>query len=249
MKASIIVMCHGNVSCLRYCFEQAKASNPGSKIHFLGDGTNDVYDAVEHHNSNDYLQTAVEFKKIYKHMDSSQRAYKLRNIQLYSFVLNEFVRANHIDKFLLIDIDVMLYCDIEKEFERLRAWDFSLGYTLRNNLEMCPSPIFWNNVEALNEFCDFITNMYAGKDSKNFKELVNFYNRRKRFPKRGNVGIMVLYALFVKKSRFSVYFVDEIDNDSTHELNMNIPLGGKYQYQMQTHRMRVKKLKWIGNRP
>lgn len=249
MNIPVIMLCDSYLHCLGYSLKQVKVSNPNSTIHLIGSKDNDVFDFVEHHLISNYNQTAIEFEKIYKHMDDPGRTHVFRNIKLYAFVLNEFIRAHNISKFLLIDIDLMIYCNIEKEFKRLKEWDFSLGYTSREHLSMCPVPMFCNNVSAINEFCKFVTNIYSGRDPENFNKLVEYYKSQRAQGIPGGVCVMTLYALFAKTSGFRVYYVDEVVEDSTHELNINIPRGGKYNYQMLTGPAYLKKIEWINKIP
>jgi len=246
VETHIVFIQWGNPSHLEYCLKQARRTNPNATIHVIGDSSNDIYDFVEHYDMNEYSRSALEFERVYKHWDSPGRMFVLSNIKAYSFMLNEFIISSGIDRFLLVDTDVMIYCDVEKEFERLKGWDLSLGETIPGDLAMCPSPIFWNNVKALDEFCEFVMNIYTGKDSNNYDKAVNHYKNRLSRGLQGGVCAMTLYALFERTGRFRVYHVENIEGDSTHELNINISQNGSFQYQMVGG---TKKLEWIDGCP
>ncbi|MEK0368722.1 MAG: hypothetical protein QQN62_03840 [Nitrosopumilus sp.] len=226
---------------MEFSLKQAKRTNPNAIIHVIGDHTNNIFNFVKHYNISNYCQNAQKFEKVYKHLDSLRRIYVLSNIKAYSFMLNEFIISRNIDRFLLVDTDVMIYCNVEKEFERLKEWDFSLGETIPGDLAMCPSPVFWNNVKALDEFCKFVMNVYTGKDLDNYNKAVDHYEDRRARGLQGGVCVMTLYALFERSKCFKVYHVENVENNSTHELNLNISTNGLIKYQMEG---RFKRLEW-----
>ena len=254
METNIVFIHFGNPDYLKYSLKQAKASNPDATIHLIGDHTNNVYKSVKHHNIEDYFQSASEFEKIYQHRCRSGIRQILFAFQRW-FILNEFVISNGINKCLIIDSDVMIYCDVEKEFERLKQYDFTLGDTRHTGKAMCPSPIYWNNLKALDEFCTFVMNIYTGKDKENYDKMISVWKEHFSSGGAGGICDMTMYAFFVKCCSFQIGFVDDIVDGTTYDLNLTISVNGLFEYQMENGVKKpewiegIKKLEWINNCP
>ena len=126
----IIVLHQGNHDYLRICLEQAKFTNPNSRIILLGDkkAQSVAPDYVEFYDTKDYFNTAKEFSKVYKHHSTNYYEFELFCIQRW-FIVNEFIQKNNIEYFLHLDSDVLLYADFEKVYHTgiltfKRGWDF-----------------------------------------------------------------------------------------------------------------------------
>jgi len=245
METHIVFIHHGSSEYLKYSLGQAKASNPGTTVHLIGDQTNNIYRFVEHHDMKNYSQSASEFAKNYQHWSTSLVDFVLFDLERW-FILNEFVTSNSIDKCLSVDSDVMIYCDVESEFERLRQWDLTLGRTRYGNLAMCPSPVFWNNLEALDAFCGFMMDVYTGKDQDNYNKALNHYKNRLLHGLTGGVCDMTMFALFEQDCRFWVFHIEDVVDVSTYDMNINISVNGLLEYQMAGD---IKKIEWFGGYP
>lgn len=248
METHIVFIHSNNSEYLGYSMRQAKATNPNSGIHLIGDHSNDVYDFIEHYDIGDYNQSALEFEKVYKHWDSpSRRGFILYDIKRW-FILNEFVSSKNIDKCLYVDSDVMIFCNVEKEFEELelKQWSFTVGETFPGDLAMHGSPGFWNNIKALDDFCKFVMDIYTEKDPENYDKAVNHYKNRLARGLKGGVCDMTMFALFEKSGRFRGYHVENIVNESTHDLHHGISTNGAFQYRKEGG---IKKLKWVNSCP
>lgn len=113
----IILIHRGDSFYLAHTIAQARNSNPESRLILLGDRSNSFYLGVEHHSYEDYFDEAREFAKLftYEFFPNYQYPWILFCHQKY-FALREFVRAQGIDRFLLMDSDVLLYEPIEPYF-------------------------------------------------------------------------------------------------------------------------------------
>lgn len=113
----IILIHRGDSFYLAHTIAQTRSSNPESRLILLGDRSNSFYLGVEHHRYEDYFDEAQEFAKLftYEYFPNYQYPWILFCHQKY-FALRDFVRAQGIDRFLLIDSDVMLYEPIEPYF-------------------------------------------------------------------------------------------------------------------------------------
>ena len=113
----IILIHRGDSFYLAHTIAQARSSNPESRLILLGDRSNSFYLGVEHHSYEDYFDEAREFTNLftYEFFPNYQYPWILFCHQKY-FALRDFVRAKGINRFLLIDSDVLLYEPIEPYF-------------------------------------------------------------------------------------------------------------------------------------
>jgi|688.fasta_scaffold292701_2 hypothetical protein len=114
----IILIHRGDSFYLAHTIAQARSSNPDSRLILLGDRSNSFYLGVEHHRYDDYFDEAREFAKLftYEYFPNYQYPWILFCHQKY-FALRDFIRAQAINKFLLIDSDVMVYDKVGPYFE------------------------------------------------------------------------------------------------------------------------------------
>lgn len=109
----VVFIHRGDDDYLAYSLQQAKRSNPQSDIILIGDSANSKYasESVQHFMIDDYHQAAQQFAAVYKHQSPNSYEYELFCYQRW-FILQDFVRANDIERFCSLDSDVMLYTDI-----------------------------------------------------------------------------------------------------------------------------------------
>jgi hypothetical protein len=124
----IILIHRGDSFYLAHTIAQARSSNPESRLILLGDRSNSFYLGVEHHPYEDYFDEASEFAKLftYEYFPTYQYPWILFCHQKY-FALRDFVRTQGIDKFLLIDSDVMIYEPIGPYFDYYRDYRMTLS--------------------------------------------------------------------------------------------------------------------------
>ena len=162
----IVFIHYGNKDYLQYSLAQAKRSNPESTVYLLGDATNDCYDFVEHHPFSNYFEGATEFAKLYRHFNTLRHYYNLFDFQRW-FVLREFLHARHLTKCLYLDSDTMLYVDVTADLQKFRHFDFTLSWKTSG------CTFFLNRVEALDEFCEMLTNIYNKKERYFYDKMVS----------------------------------------------------------------------------
>lgn len=193
MAYPIIVLHCGNQPYLADCLNQAKFSNPSSRVILLGDSSNkDVPGGIEHHHISEYYsEMSKELRLIYKHLSSNGRDYELFCI-LRWFVILDFILKNKIDKFLHVDSDCLLYANLENEFEFIKEVE---------KVEMAVPGymgawyVFFNQVKTLQNFCDFIMNKYRDKE---FMQQLELKYHDYIINKKGGVCDMTLFELFLK---------------------------------------------------
>ena len=124
----IILVHRGDSFYLAHTIAQARSSNPESRLILLGDRSKKCYLGVEHHRYEDYFKEAREFARLftYEYFPNYQYPWILFCHQKY-FALREFVRAQGLDKFLLIDSDVMIYEPVGLYFEFYQNYRMTLS--------------------------------------------------------------------------------------------------------------------------
>jgi len=124
----IILIHRGDSFYLAHAIAQARSSNPDSRLILLGDSSNSFYLGVEHYRYEDYFDRAREFAKLftYEFFPSYQYPWILFCHQKY-FALLDFIRRFGIERFLLVDSDVMIYEPIEPYFEHYAAYQLTLS--------------------------------------------------------------------------------------------------------------------------
>jgi hypothetical protein len=127
----------------------------------LGDRSNSFYLGVEHHRYEDYFEEAREFAKLftYEFFPNYQYPWILFCHQKY-FALRDFVRAQRIDRFLLIDSDVMLYERIEPYFRHYSASRMTVSSPETGPVAHAAFS-FINDSEVIAELCDIFKEMFA----------------------------------------------------------------------------------------
>ncbi|WP_429844667.1 hypothetical protein [Brevibacillus sp. FIR094] len=164
-----------------FCMQQAKYSNPSSRVILIGNPENKNLskENSEHFLLSHFYQSAQAFSYVYKHTTSNTYEYNLFCFQRW-FILRDFMRSQGIERCCYLDSDVMLYTDINKR-ENEDYDDFTFEYT-------------WTTVcdlEKLNQFCDYATKFF--REPLHYQTLLQFAKNE-----LGDVPIsdMVLFILF-----------------------------------------------------
>lgn len=124
----IILIHRGDSFYLAHCIAQARSSNPDSRLILLGDRSNSFYIGVEHHCYEDHFNSARFFQKLftYEYFPNYQYPWILFCHQKY-FALRDFIHSTGIEKFLLLDSDVMLYEPIAPYFDYYSNYHLTLS--------------------------------------------------------------------------------------------------------------------------
>ena len=232
-----IVFTHrSNSDYLKYSLAQAKSINPQSTVFLLGDAANNVYDFVEHHFMDDYFGGAVEFGKVYKHYSTHPWDFELICFQRW-FALRDFLRAHNIQKCLYLDSDVMLYSDATKEAKKFEHFDFTLSHLISGHT------FFLNRIEALDDFCNFCTDVYTRKDSYHYDKMLAHFTARKRNGLKGGVCDMTALQLYSELHFGQVGEVAQILDGSVYDPSIASPLPG---FEMENG---IKKIVWKNELP
>ena len=161
----IILIHRGDSFYLAHTIAQARSSNPESRLILLGDRSNSFYLGVEHHRYEDYFDEAREFAKLftYEYFPNYQYPWILFCHQKY-FALRDFVRAQGIDRFLLIDSDVMVYEAIEPYFDYYRNYRMTLSASSPTSAQAAFTLV--NDSSIIGDLCDIFNDLFCSSPEK-----------------------------------------------------------------------------------
>jgi hypothetical protein len=183
MPPPIILIHRGDSFYLAHTIAQARSSNPKSRLILLGDRSNSFYLGVEHHRYEDYFEEAREFAKLftYEYFPTYQYPWILFCHQKY-FALRDFVHAQGIDKFLLIDSDALIYEPIGPYFEHYK--DAKLTVTAPGQMQTAAAGFaLVNDPLIIDELCRTYRRLFSGEATTalhsiktvSFTEMVGLY--------------------------------------------------------------------------
>lgn len=152
-----VVFIHsGDAFYLEDTIAQAKQFN--DRVILLGDDANrhNAKDGVEYYPMADFYKEADNFTKIYRHMSHIPYQFELACFTRW-LVLKEFMGTNNIPLSFYVDSDVMLYCDISKEYEtNFKGCD--LGVAIQCGF--CVGLVSYWTHKTIESFCSYLINFY-----------------------------------------------------------------------------------------
>ncbi len=216
---------------LKYALAQAHKSNPESAIHLLGDASNAGHEFVEHHSMLDYFDGAAAFAKIYKHYSTHPIGFELINFQRW-FILREFLIVNGLERCLYLDSDTMLYADVTEDSRKFKHFDFTVSHG------MIGCTFFLNRLDALTEFCDFMGDIYAGKEKYAYDRFVAHFTARRMNGLSGGACDMTAFQLYNELHFGEIGEVTQVIDGSVYDPAITVSVPG---FEMENG---IKKLTW-----
>ncbi|OHD15202.1 MAG: hypothetical protein A2086_11735 [Spirochaetes bacterium GWD1_27_9] len=230
MAIPIIFVHKSNSDYLKYTLSQAKYFNPESPIILIGDDTNDKYKFVKHYNINDYFESANDFASIYKHLSFNEYNYELFCFQRW-FIIKDFIIKNNIDDFLYLDSDVLLFCNINKEFVKYKSYDFTICK------ELSPPYTYFSSKDKLINFCEYIKSLYT--DEKMHERLLKKFKKHQDEKLSGGVCDMTAFYEYNKDFSENVFDLNKEIDGSIFDNNFNFSEGFEID-----KKFNVKKIYW-----
>jgi hypothetical protein len=227
----IVFIHQTNSDYLKYALAQAHKSNPQSAICLLGDASTERHEFVEHHSMFDYFHGAARFAEIYKHYSTHPIGFELINFQRW-FILREFLIANGLERCLYLDSDTMLYADVTEDARKFKHCDFTLSHG------MIGCTFFLNRLDALTEFCDFLVDIYAGKEKYAYDRLVAHFTARRMNGLSGGACDMTAFQLYHERHFGRIGEVTQVIDGSVYDPAITVPVPG---FEMEDG---IKKLTW-----
>ncbi|MCD6019440.1 MAG: hypothetical protein K0S53_2561 [Bacteroidetes bacterium] len=154
MSIPIIFIHTGDPFYLNFSLNQAHLSNPENPIFLITDEITDRYDFVKYIDIHSWKKDANDFKRVYRHMSTNPYEGELFCFQRW-FILKQFCVVYSIDRFLYLDSDLMLYCNINEVFPHFDTYQF----TITN--QQGPQCTYFSSVKYLKDFCEFMTRLYT----------------------------------------------------------------------------------------
>ena len=227
----IVFIHQANSDYLKYALAQAHKSNPQSAICLLGDASTERHEFVEHHSMFDYFNGAARFAEIYKHYSTHPIGFELINFQRW-FILREFLIANGLERCLYLDSDTMLYADVTEDSRKFKHYDFTLSHA------MIGCTFFLNRLDGLTAFCDFLVDIYAGKDKYAYDRLVAHFTARRMNGLPGGACDMTAFQLYNELHFGEIGEVTQVIDGSVYDPAITSPVPG---FEMHNG---IKKLTW-----
>jgi hypothetical protein len=219
-EALPIVVAHcSNSDYLQYTLAQAKSTNPHSTIYLLGDNDNTEYPFVEHRMISEYSRGADRFAEVYRHYTTIPVQYDLFWFTRW-FVLRDFLSEAGINRCLYIDSDVLLYTNVTAAQTRFSQYDFTISHG------MCGCVFFLNRRQALSDFCDFVMDVFSGKDAYHHDRMLGLYVAMRKNMRPGGICDMTLLQFFAQANFGRIGEVSEIIEGSLFDPNVNIEAPG-----------------------
>lgn len=228
-----IVLIHiGNSPYLKYSTEQAKQSNRRSPIILIGDEQSDQgYPHVEHYLMNHYLAEALEFVKLYRHMNTNREDFELFCFVRW-FLLLSFMREHGLGQAVYIDSDVMLYENMHLERYALYEYDLAIA-------GVAP-PALVNNIDALAGFCEFAKQCYA--DPALLRWLEERFARMQAAGLRGGNCDMTVWELFRDRTGWKLHDLSQRRDGAVYDRGILESDG----FEMDGH---IKRIFWREGQP
>lgn len=160
MESPPVVVVHlGLQPYVELCLERAARSNPRGGVVLLGDASNAGIGIGEHHRLEDpSLQDDIaEFREVYQHSSTKGEKFERLCIERWFFVRN-FMRRQRLDRCLVIDTDVLLFCDVAEEAARFR--NAGMTFARWDESRLLPHCNFIGTRSAIESFCSYVLEVY-----------------------------------------------------------------------------------------
>lgn len=206
--------------CPDYLYDglpQVARFNRDSTIHLIGDKTNRQFGRLlSHHQIDDYWSTASAFEDVYQHHSNNPEAFECFCFQRW-FVLDEFAERHGLDRFVYLDTDTMVYCDLAQEFTKFAGFDVALAYG-----DIDPEYVkasgclsFWMTRDSLHDFCSYLMELYSGGVS-DLAPMVDQYRIRREQNRPAAVNDMSAFGFYVDSGRARTTPSTEVVDASVH---------------------------------
>lgn len=212
MSIPVVFIHKGDHFYLNYSLNQVKTTNPGNPIYLITDCITNRYNFVTYVDINQYLSDAREFAKVYRHMSTNGFDNELFCFQRW-YILKEFCAAHKLSEFLYLDSDLMIYCNIDAVFGKLKDYDFTISKKLS------PHCCYFPSLEKLNKFCSFIPKLYNDPNYTDRFLTKHKHHLDNNLP--GGVCDMTAFNEYQKEQAVKVKDLNVIENNEVFDDNIN----------------------------
>lgn len=171
-------------------------------------------------NYNKLSQGFDNLKNNYVHLNTTPFDYELFCFQRW-FILRNYMKKNNLDVVFYVDSDVLLFCDVNEEWEKYKQYDFTL-------LHRSAATSSFITMRGIDSFCDMLENLYSDKNSYLFLKMESHFNVRQKCGLPGGVCDMTALELFHYNDDIGggpgrVGEMMQIIDDTTYDHNINTP--------------------------
>lgn len=212
----VVLIHYGYEDYLNYSINQACKKN---LVYLIGTNKPSINNSnFNFCNINEYMSNLNEFSSIYVHLNTTPPNYEIF-CYLRWFILRDFMQSKGLDKAFYIDSDVLLFSDVDKEWEKYNQFDMTLLHRT--------APISsYMTYQGLNNFCKMLISIYNNKDGYHFKKIESHFRIRQQYGLPGGVCDMTFFEYFHYHSDFGggpgrIGEMMYIINDSTYDHNIN----------------------------
>ncbi len=157
MSCPIIIHHRGASTYLIYTILTAKHSNPNRRIILIGNDSNSFFSAIcEYHNEADYLDHRNKLENVYKHLSTHSIRFEFNALARW-FVIEDFCLKHKIDRFLVIDSDMLIFQNISKLETIIPNGSIALYHEPRLT---SGHAVYFSNFNLLTEYCEFVIDQY-----------------------------------------------------------------------------------------
>jgi len=183
-----------------------------------------------------YSEGARQFSALYKHFSTNNAQYELFCYQRW-FILRDFLSAYEFQRCVYLDSDILLYTDVAEDAKKFDIYDF----TLTENINACT--FFLNRKQALDGFCDFLLDLYSGKEPYFYDRMLAHYATRLNHGLPGGVCDMTAFQLYHEAHFGAIGEASQIIDNSLYDPAITTPAPG---FEMENG---IKKISWKNELP
>lgn len=163
---------------------------------------------------NIFSRGVKEFAEHYEHLSSNHEAFELFCIARW-FILYDWMSEFKIDRVFYADSDVLLFCDVEKEWD---IWGEGYGLTLSHGTSPATSYITRSGLLA---FLSFVQDIYYNHN-ENYFELKRIFAEMRAQNLPGGICDMTLFKFFREQvTHVKVGEMSDIKKGATFDHNIN----------------------------
>jgi hypothetical protein len=171
MLRPIVFIHRGCPDYLKITLGKARQHNPDSPLILLGDSSNAhlvrEIPGLEFEQMQHDAGDSARFAKVYQHQSSLDEKFERFCMQRW-ILLRDLARQRGWKRLLYLDSDVLLYSDIEREGKRFD--DSAMSLAPWGTSRWCGHTNFINTPEVLDEFVDFLFELYTTEEGKYQRE-------------------------------------------------------------------------------
>lgn len=181
------------------------ASTPLARIHIIA-------------NPDEYNDVCGPFDRGYIHRSTNPKYFEMACFRRW-LVINEYRKRHGIERFLVMDWDILVFCDLVVELARYDGMDF----TYQNETSVGFS--VWNNGAAMQSYVDMIMECYTVPDSTIARTIVGIYDDMTLKGMNGGICDMTIAHQLIHCGKYRSCDTYVVENGMCFDNNMTITDG------------------------